>query len=486
MYLNTKLNSKKKIFILLTYIFALISYFFYLLTLERISPYKDYTQIIYFFNWIGIFSYIYIIVSWKITANYYFTPYLIFMSFFFLFHFGQPLMWAFGIHQQNEIGMELLYSKFSIPTDADILKAQILVITSMIMFHLGSLLSYKTKNNEQSMKANEDQSKSTFFSMYNISLLLGIISIPAQLITSFRELQYARVYGYKALYYSDFSATGSNIISFFTFMFYPSIVGLLIGSKFDKNVRKIIYIIFGIYAVLNLFSGDRGSWLYKLVILIWLIHSTYKPINFKKSIKYLSISIVFLYFVTAIVKIRDTGISLNHILESLSFKSSPIISSIFEMGGSMQPLIVLQKYGWNIYPYSNTYLLAIMGMGTNKIFDVLNIPFYLLSSFFSQQYLRLNWGAGFSIIAEALINFGPILAPLFVVFLGWFLSKIINIDMNKDYKIYPLQYFFVATSLEVLIQINRNIIHIPLKRWLYGPILFSVLIILFRKLVDKL
>ena len=77
------------------------------------------------------------------------------------------------------------------------------------------------------------------------------------------------------------------------------------------------------------------------------------------------------------------------------------------MGGSMAPVIVLQKYGWDIWPYYNSYMLSILTMLTTKIATILDIPFGFIGSWFSQEYLKISYGAGFSIIAEAVMNYGP-------------------------------------------------------------------------------
>ncbi len=102
-------------------------------------------------------------------------------------------------------------------------------------------------------------------------------------------------------------------------------------------------------------------------------------------------SIVGLYIVDVIRSLRNTGISVEGIISSLSLRNSPFINTIFEMGASMQPLIVLQKYGWDVWPYANTYIVAILGMATNNVLDLLNIPFSLVGTWF-REYLGITWG----------------------------------------------------------------------------------------------
>ena len=83
-------------------------------------------------------------------------------------------------------------------------------------------------------------------------------------------------------------------------------------------------------------------------------------------------------------------------------------------------------------------------MVTNRIFDILNIPFAVLNDFFPQIYLGIKWGAGFSIISEALLNFGPIFAPLFMMFLGYIISSLLYIENEISYRSNPLKIFLCS------------------------------------------
>lgn len=488
--ITNKLYRKKEI-ALVSYGIALLGYLVYLFISLRMDQSKNYDAHVYIFNWLGIISFSYILLSWKKLTYRVFTPYIIFMSFFFVFHYGQPIMWALGIHTPNEIGKQVLYPGLSVPTSADILYAQALTIVSMLMFHFGAVASYKKDKRKKekksyNIKISEEKDFQDYRSLkaiFYVCLSIGLISIPLQLFMSFQDFRIALMHGYKALYYSEFASAGASLYSVFLFMFFPCLLGLLIGSKFNKKIRIFVYFVFGIYALLNLFSGDRGSWIYKLIILIWLSHISYKPINTRKLIKYFIVGLLSLYVVYAIVSVRDIGITSENIITALSFENSPIITAVFEMGGSMKPMMVLQKYGWDIWPYGNTYILAIVGMITNRIFSVIGVDFELLSSFFSQNYLNLSWGAGFSIVSEALLNFGPFFAPLFMIILGWIITRLIDLDLNIEYSAYPLRLFFAAASLEVLISINRNVVHIPIKSWFYGVLLLSVIIIFVRRFI---
>ena len=103
----------------------------------------------------------------------------------------------------------------------------------------------------------------------------------------------ARLYGYNALYYGS-HATQAGYIQIIMYFFFPALVGYLISNEYSKKSRIIVYIIFGLYTGLQLLSGDRGNWLYSLVILVWL-HTYYRKYQYKY-FKYFIIGIVGVYF----------------------------------------------------------------------------------------------------------------------------------------------------------------------------------------------
>ncbi|MDT9337253.1 O-antigen polysaccharide polymerase Wzy [Clostridium perfringens] len=479
----TNIQKNKNIYKIIVLILAVLSYGIYLIFINiNINKDFNYNIIIFLLNWFGIILYFYTIITWKEIQGEYFSLYTIFISFLFLFTYGQCFMWAIGIHIEGEIGTDLMYYKFDIPTQKDILTAQAFTLISIIMFHFGAILSvrYKRKYN-YIYKENLGELKIIYYTC----LILSIIIIPYILYSSFKDLSIAMIYGYKSLYYGDQIDYGASVMGLLSRMFFPCLVGLLIGSKYDKKVQRAVYLIFSFYLIINLLSGDRGSWIFRIFILAFLSHKFYKRFNIKKILLYLIFSIFALYVVQIIVEFRDIGLSnidTSQIIKILSLKNSPIISSVFEMGSSMTPTIMLQKYGWEIWPYSNTYILSLLGMITNKLIYILGLKFELLSSWFSQIYLGITWGAGFSMPAEALLNFGPIIAPIIMSIEGYIITSLININKNVDYKNKPLKVLFSVATLDNFIRLTRNESHTVIKDWFYGAVILCVFILILEKI----
>lgn len=93
--------------------------------------------------------------------------------------------------------------------------------------------------------------------------------------------------------------------------------------------------------------------------------------------------------------------------------------------------------------YSNTYMNVLLGIVTSRTMNIIGRPWAPLNDWFSQTYLGISYGAGFSIRAEALINYGPLIAPLFMIFLGFAILSLTYIDKNIDIDRKPLKVFLL-------------------------------------------
>lgn len=453
------------------------------------AVYKNHLMI----NWLGIFCYIYCIYTWKSKTNEgLFSPYFIFITFFVLFNYGQPIMWAFNIHQVNEIGSSILFYGHSyIPNENDLIYVQLYICLCMLFFHFGVMLFTK-RNRVRSIdrKSNEflisDIKKNKIKkSMRIVTSILLIITAPIAIYSAMRNMVIARLYGYNALYYGE-HATQAGYIQIIMYLFYPALVGYLIGCSNSKKSRIIVYTIFGIYAVFQLLSGDRGSWLYSLVILVWL-QTYYKKIPIRKYIKYIIICIAGIYFLNVVTAVRDSGSGLSSLDFSnlLNNETSPIIDVFFELGGTMNIITFLFHVGSGIYPYTNTYLTSILGAISSRGLSIFGIKQILVGDWFSQEYLKINWGAGFSMIGEAFLNGGYIEGLIYMALIGAFIGILISFANKSKYSNNPLELFITVAGLNAIIGFSRGALYLTLKELLYGTILVVICIKLCYKILNR-
>ena len=459
----------------------LISFILLLIFFVVCVVYKNHMMV----NWLGIFCYIYCIYTWMCKAQAsLFSPYFIFMTFFVLFNYGQPMMWAFNIHQANEIGSGILFYGHSyIPNENDLINVQLYICMCMLVFHYGVMLftkRYKSRTIDRKYNENfitDNYKNKIKKSMRIVAGVLLIITTPIAIYSAMSNVIVARLYGYNALYYGE-HATQAGYIQIIMYLFYPC-------SNSNKS-RIIVYSIFGIYALLQLLSGDRGSWLYSLVILVWL-QTYYKKIPIRKYVKYIIMCIVSIYILNVVTAVRDSGSGLSSLDFSnlLNNETSPIVDVFFELGGTMNIITFLFHVGSGIYPYSNTYLTSILGAVSSRVLKMFGIKQILIGDWFSQEYLKINWGAGFSMIGEAFLNGGYIGGLIYMTLIGAFLGIILNYANKYKYSNNPIELFITVAGLNAIVGFSRGALYLTLKELLYGTILVVICIKLCCRILNR-
>ena len=426
------------------------------------------------------------LLTWKRLTGSLFSLYSIFLVFAYLFTFGQCLMWAVGIHLPGEIGTALLYT-LPVPPAIEILKTQLVTLIGLSAFHTGAVLTYqKDRPAGQSTAAEESKIKRQRKMLFQICVVTSIISTPLMFSSIIRNIFINRVYGYgAALYNAEVTATQNNLILLLRLMYIPSIIGLLITSRYRKKVVVICYVNFAVFFLLGLFAGDRGEWLFPLCLLVWMHHKYHKRINAGKLIRYALLAIVLTILSVAVRNSRSMGITVAGIREAISGESNPIVSAIFELGGSMRPALIVIRYGWHTYPYGNSYLFALLGMITERVI-MLFIPGYAsLSNWFSRVFLGIRYGAGFSFVAEAIMNYGPFGSVPALLIEGIVFSKIIFSTENTDYTAFPLKTFFGISTAYAMLQTIRNTLLVATKMWFFSTILILAAYYLYSSLAGK-
>lgn len=434
--------------------------------------------------WLGLFTLAFVIISWKANTDKFLTLYTLFMVFFFLFNYGQCFLWAFGQHFENEIGSISLYRKVGVPTDYDIVKTQLIVLISGIMMHSGAILSHKkpifrNETNEFFIEKSMVDRKY----LYKFCGILCPLAAFSEYYYQIRNFLNAKVYGYTGLYYNTDVQSVNVIFQILARLFFPSLIGLLMGSNYEnKSIRRLVYILFGIDVLLSMMVGDRGGWLYALMLLLICHTIFYKKLKIK-DIFILGVSGYFgMISLIAIRNIRNHGVTIAGFLQSLSGALlDPISSTLTEMGGTMGVTTVFVMKGWNIFPYGNSFLYGLLIAPTKRIISLLHLNYESISGWFSQSYLKISNGAGFSIVAEVLANFGPYLLPIIMIIVGIIIQKITDLDScDKDIDVMPMFYKIITTS--VIINISRNCFSYNMGEIIYTTLLFYILFSIYKGL----
>lgn len=441
-------------------------------------------------SWIGLIVLILILFQWKRITKKWITLYTIFLLFFTVFNFGQCILWAFNIHPENEIGKVLLFS--TVPSsDLLIVKAQLLYIVSLISLNCGAVIAFSKKytvaltEKKQFVAENPNLPKdndSCYKALFGSCCLLSIIVIPATLYRAWFYYLAVRNWGYAAIGTTVFA---SGMLDILSASFFPCLIGLLIGSKNKKGIRVFVFCIYAIYAILSTLSGDRGEWITKLFVLIWIEYFYYNEISVKKGAKLFVISIVGLWIVQAAISFRNMGGVTFAAFGEVLFESdnNPIVSCLVEFGHSMAIVMILLA-GNIVYPYGNTYFVSLITMASPGLTNgILGTQYVNVHDWFPKEILRINYGSDFSMIGEAVLNYGPYIAPLLIGVFGYFILKFSFYPYSK--KLSPFILCMALNVVSVLLKLPRTTMWFVLNSCFYGYVLIGITYIVAKTIIDK-
>lgn len=474
---------ERLIYIFFCFSFSLILYCLGLFLWNVMGEYNNSTILswIHIYGWLGILIYTFILLSWKKYSGMIFSPYIIFCTFVVLFNYGQFILWALGIHYPGELGTTNFIRYMDNYT---LLKIEIVSSVSILSFHFGALLaSFVSRGYNKKV-----YDKELFYKAIKIvSTLLLVISVPIIIYQSYQNLKVALEYGYSSIYYGDNIQT-TPIFKYISYMFFPSLIGFLIANKFSPKSFKFVGGIFSVYLIINLLAGDRGSWIYYLIVLYWCYFTFIKKPRIKMLIKHIILGLTLLMISTVLVKFREIGfnnITSTDFLQIVQDASYVFIKPFFEMGQSARVLgIILQDNLWSSWKYGNTYMAAVISMFIPRTKIYFGYPDFYLDNWISQSYLDLdNYGIGFTITAEAFLNGGMVFFPVIMAIMGMFIGSLLKINVNSITN--PKRLFLVLSSAGMLGMLPRGSFELNLRMWAYGTLVVLVMVELTKRLLLK-
>lgn len=367
------------------------------------------------FGWGQLFFSIY---SWKKQGNRIISPYVIFLICMYIFNFGQCLLYPFPVDFKDK---ELI--GYLGITPIGLYKAELYTLMMLAGFHLGAL--FYIKNRKAKQKITWDFNS---YRIRRIGLGLIVISIVPYYYSLIEDMIWSLSYGYGALYERDVKIGIDNLGSFFADYFIPACICLYVGYSNNRNIQRIIELLLLFNALVLFVTGGRTVGVIILGLLIVLYNYVYKAFS-KKQVIMLCFSGFF--FLSAMSVVAEFRVSSNRSLEAYSTKSvssNKAILAIAEMGSSMSCLIKTREIisDTGELRYGSTYLYALTSIIPNLGFwDIHPAKAGANMSDWLTDKLGLTYGTGFSMTAEAYINFG-FFCWIFMIFLGYILSWIFS------------------------------------------------------------
>jgi oligosaccharide repeat unit polymerase len=382
--------------------------------------------------------------SWTIITKSFFSPYILFLIAAALFNGGHIFLEILNI---NPLG--ILSNQFSSET---ILQTIFLVTLSITSLHFGALLSTTTVKSiptqivsnllEESTKTEKLRTlpnhklSSKLLDSKDIRkvgwILLSISAVPTILLLR-TSISAVATSGYVALYEATAAEGGAmKILSTFTI---PSALFLLAGSQNKSSSRRIAVLLILIYALIYNFLGQRTNGFLPLVSLAWLWHYVIRPLPKKI---FFPILFIMAFVVSPLIAEIRGGIglerfSLSSIIDKFTSLENPIAKTLFEFGSTMQTIAYTielvpshKDFSMGVdYLYALFTLIPNIGFGDVHPSIARGVPSVWLSAEVTPRAVKQGIYLGYSFIAEAYLNFGWLVTPIFMAIFGFYLGKLV-------------------------------------------------------------
>lgn len=371
------------------------------------------------------------------------TPVSIFYLSYTVFLMGQDILLAFGF--TPSVATSSILKIFTIE---ELANGLIFTNLLLLMIHFGTTLSAnqtKATHDVQLSGAN-DYKKKTLLQASKFCIIVLLLPSLYYLLSLTRI---ALTMGYDAMLASSFSRSLVTILCRYALSGLEfALLGLLYSCE-KKNVRNIIFVGYTGLILFYLLLGERTIPISLGIVLLFIRNDLKIEKKHYSLLKRVLIGIgclicAYLTLIASslIQKTRNQGgfISIQQLFAALSlFDGSPfqaILESISIMGYSASSLLYTMRiipsqesfcYGTTILFGMTTFLPNIFG-----IFGSHSLGRYSLAKWL-MDHLGISYGPGFSIAAEAYINFGW-LAPLFGILFGRILMKLSDYQNNDILK----------------------------------------------------
>lgn len=470
-YLNTNRTSLKIFFIIFTMLFFLSILLLSFITFNTNNFIGN--QIVFLWSWVNNIVLIYIFISWYCCSNKLIHPYIVFFLVLFVFTSGQIVLYSIGLYYKN-------FNLLSIYKNEILVRAIIFNILCYLALHIGVLvgeLNNITKFQEYHKYKLDD---------INLIKCIKIILIPIFLISGavyFEDLITKAILslrnGYISLYNQN--KTESNLLYPLRMFFIPTLFALLVFLKDNKLYKYGMNMLLLCIITLSFLMGSRTEGVIVVLCYLLITHIFIKPFRNKKILSLIIPLLIIFSFIPVIAEFRNISEKSFSTFVDLYFatvvEDSVFVSILGELGGSLFPLLNVIELQPNVeqFNFGQTYLAALTSF----------LPSILVGSYLAnirislaewlQERLHLDYGPGFSVVAEAYYNFG-ILGWIFFIFLGLFISFTFKLNFKSNIKFFLSTVLLIA-GIYFLLLIVRDQFLLFFRNYILCAIIPSLMVI---------
>ncbi|MBR6655390.1 MAG: O-antigen polysaccharide polymerase Wzy [Alistipes sp.] len=366
----------------------------------------------------NVVSYVLCLYGWIKSGNKAISIYVFFVVYLFFSTIAQSVLYAVGFSWE----IAQLYYECTLQQMNQYLCFN---LTCIAAFNMGTaLVVYKRSNcvtveslvqsyNSRS-SVNDSSVESAFLTILTVVAWLYEILFAARLLLMRQTMTYSEVY-------ENASEVGGSLGSYIS---YIALFLALINILQKKNV-KLVYACLLLTAIIFLLVGTRSRSIVLISIMIVTLPIV-KPQWFKKKyiIGWLGAAVLFFGALSFITSSRSSQLGSDTSVSMDTFEDvSPVVSTMLEMGASAKTVVLTMEAVDAGFPHHQTILYSTL----NAI-----IPGFNYTGVLANEYLQLSgWvtdyanslfsGLGYSIIAEAYMNYGRY-GWIFMIIYGFILA----------------------------------------------------------------
>lgn len=303
--------------------------------------------------------------------------------------------------------------------EIDIIKAQVFCCCCLGGMTCGLLIVERSKAAPQCR-----QHRLLAEAIFRIGIFLCLASSPFAAYGAVGALRRIQVGGYQALY--DSSLSGESVLTQLQSGLIPGLLYVFSAKSGNRLLVKCVWAILLTLSLLWLLTGERGRAFQALTALIYLHHFSYRNLS-RAAVVFTCIAgmLVSTTVFTARNINKGEAITVAALVESLGAAWSGVDYFFRETGASLITVVYTQILVPEIRPHAFgwTAIRSVASTVPGALSeDDSEFEAVWLTREVAPSVLANNGGIGFSILAEAYLNFGWC-APLCCVAIWWIASK---------------------------------------------------------------
>lgn len=311
------------------------------------------------------------------------------------------------------------------------------------------------------------------------SIILLIISTPVYYNNLIDNAIKSATHGYASLYVAGDSSSVSNIISSLKMFFIPGLYLFFSVKKESKIVCKFVSIVVIVNVILGFMTGSRSEAFILILSFLWLYHVQIKPFKRSNIIKLSIVAITLMLLSVAIMEYRGTANKtfsefFNIVINAIS-KENFIVAFINELGYSIYPLIETMQIVPQVkgFSYGFSYLSSLLAITPKLFLGGFSFANYAALDIWLMNILNLNYGPGYSLIAETYYNFGWFGLILMMIW-GNGLVQIFSNKFKGDKAI--VKNAIIAVMIYYLLMTARSPLLLTFRNVFYGVMIPTLMI----------